>query len=81
MKIMAYYEDLLSEKRRKAMQSTLDRFFRNKKSSLPKASATDEPLTSDEPQPGTSTGRYTSPNVPSSLPPLSPPPVPLPSLS
>ena len=41
MEIMAYYEELLSEKRRKAMQSTLDRFFKKKKSSLPEASGTD----------------------------------------
>ena len=31
MDVMAYYEELLSEKRRKAMQSTLDRFFKKKK--------------------------------------------------
>ena len=70
MEILAYYYDLLSE-RRKTMQSTLHRFFSKKKSSLPAASATDEPLTSDEPQPGTSTGGYTRPHVPSLS--LSPP--------
>ena len=78
MEIMAYYEDLLSEKRRKAMQSTLDHFFKKKKSSLPGSSATDEPLTNYEPQPGTSAGVYTLPNVPSSSP--SPSPSPLSSL-
>ena len=57
IEIMACYEDLLSEKRRKAMQSTLDQFFKKKKPSLSVASA------SDEPQPGTSTGSYTRPNV------------------
>ena len=62
----AYYEQLLLEKRREATQATLDSFFR-RKTSLPAASASDKPLTSNEPQPGTSTSSYTSPNV---LPPL-----------
>ena len=70
MEIMAYYEDLLSEKRRKVMQTTLDRLFRKKKSFLFEASASEEPLTSNEPQPGTSTGGYTRPNVPSLSPSL-----------
>ena len=72
MDIMAYYEDLLSEKRRKAMQTTLDRFFMKKKSFLLDAS------TSDEPQPGTSSGGYAHPNVPLSSPLLSPSPLPVP---
>ena len=70
MEIMAYYEDLLSGRRRKAMQSTLDCFFKKKKSSLPEASATNEP------QPGSSTGGYTRSNVLLSLPLPSPSPVP-----
>ena len=49
------------EKRKKAMQSTLDRFFK-RKPSLPEASA------SDEPQPSTFIDDYTRPNVPTPLP-------------
>ena len=49
------------------MQFTLDSFFK-KKSSLPEASASDEPHTSDEAQPSTSTGGYTRPNIPTLLP-------------
>ena len=56
----AYYEQLL-EKRREATQATLDSFFR-RKASLPEASG------SDEPQPGTSTGGCTRPNVSLPLP-------------
>ena len=73
MDIMAYYKDLLSEKRRKAMQTTLNHFFKEKKSFLPEASA------SDKPKPGTSTGSYTRPNAPSSS--LSRSPSPSPPLS
>ena len=68
----AYYEDLLSQKRRKAMQSTLDSWFKKKKPSSSEVPTSDkpevikEPLTSDEPQPSTSTGGYTPPNDPSS---------------
>ena len=55
----AYYQDLLSQKRRRAMQSTLDRFFKKDKPS------SSEAPTSNEPQSGTSTGGYTRSNVPS----------------
>ena len=72
----AHYEQLLYEKRREAMQSTLDSFFR-RKTSLPEASASnelitsDEPPASEEPRSRTSTGGYTCPNVLMPLPPLS----------
>ena len=58
----AHYKQPLYDKRREDMQSSLDSSFR-RKTSLPEASASDEPLTSDEPQPGISTGGYTCPNV------------------
>ena len=66
---LAHYEQLLYEKRREAMQATFNVFFR--KASLPEASASDEPHTSNEPparnesQPGISTGGFTCNNVPS----------------
>ena len=63
----AHYKQLLYEKRREAMQSTLSSFFK-RKTSLPEASASKEPLTSDKPQPSTSTGGYICPNVPMPLP-------------
>ena len=44
----AHYNQLLYEKRREAMQSNLNSFFR-RKTSLPEASASNEPITSDEP--------------------------------
>ena len=56
---LALNEQLLYEKR-EATQATLDAVIR--KASLPEASA------SDEPQPGTSTGGFTRPNVPSPSP-------------
>ena len=52
----SHYEQLLYEKKRQAMQSTLDSFFK-RKAPLSQASV------SDKPQPGTSTGGYTRPNV------------------
>ena len=67
---VAYYEDLLSQKRRKPMQSTLNSWFKKRKPSSSEAPTSnepqviEEPLTSDEPQPSTSTGGYTCPNVP-----------------
>ena len=76
---LAHYEQMVSEKRRASMQSTLDSWFKKKKPSHPEASATDEPITSeephtneepytsDEPQPGTSTDGYTRPKVSSPL--------------
>ena len=66
----AHYEQLLHEKRREATQSTLNASFR-RKASLPEASTSEEPHTSDKPQPGTPTGGYTRPNVSSPLPLLS----------
>ena len=60
---LAQYEQHLCEKRRGATQATLDVFFR--KASLPEASASDTPPTSEElptsnePLPGTSTGEFT----------------------
>ena len=63
---LAHYKQLLYEKRREATQATLDAFFW--KASLPEASASTEPHTSDEPQPGPSTGGFTRPNVPSPSP-------------
>ena len=46
----SHYEQMLCEKRRKAMQSTLDRFFKKKKkSSFPEASGSNEPHTTEEP--------------------------------
>ena len=69
MEVLAFYDDLL-KKRRNAMQATLDRFF--KKRSSEASTTSDEPITSDEPQPGTSTGRFTIPPLPS--PPLETPP-------
>ena len=63
----SHYEQLLYEKRREAMQSTLNSIFK-REASLPEASASNEPLTSDEPQQGTSTGGYTLPNVSLPLP-------------
>ena len=59
---LAHYEQLFY-KRREATQATLNAFFR--KASLPEASASDEPQTSDKPQPGAFTGGFTRPNVPS----------------
>ena len=56
------HEQLLYEMRREATQATLDAFFR--KASLPEASASNEPPTSDEPQLSTSTGFFTCPDVP-----------------
>ena len=44
----AYYEQLLLEKRREATQATLDAFFK-RKASLPEASTSEEPHTSNEP--------------------------------
>ena len=80
----SHCEQMLYEKRRKTMQSTLDRFFK-KKSSLRETSA------SNEPHPGTSTGSYTHPHVTPLLPSSSDvddlascnslPPPPTPSLS
>ena len=73
--------DLELYKRKEASQATLDRFFL--KASLADASTRDksptreEPLTSDkppashEPQPSTSTGRFTCTNIPSPSPSLS----------
>ena len=58
---LAHYEQLLYEKRREAAQSALDAFFRQ--ASLPEASASDKPHASDEPQPSTSRGGFTCPNV------------------
>ena len=52
---LAYYEQLLYEKR-EAAQATLNAFFR--KASLPEASTSDEPPASDKPQPGTSTSGF-----------------------
>ena len=70
MEVVAFYDDVLKKKRRTTMQTTLDRFLRKRSSG---ASATsDEPVTSDEPQPGTSTGGLTIPPSPS--PPLETPP-------
>ena len=57
----SHYEQLLYEKRREAMQSTLDNFFK-RKAPLPEASARDPP------QPGTSTGGHTCPNASLPLP-------------
>ena len=66
MSNLAHYEQLLYEKRREATQATLDAFF--SRASLPEASASDDPLTSNEPQPSTSTGGFTCTNVPSPSP-------------
>ena len=60
---LTHYEQILYEKRREATQATLDAFFG--KASLPEASASNEPPASDEPQPSTSTDRFTRTNVPS----------------
>ena len=54
---ITFYEDLLKKKRRNARQSTLDRFFQ-------KTSA-QASTSSDEPQPGTSTGGLSCPPTPS----------------
>ena len=62
--VVAFYDDLLQKRRRTAMQSTLDRFFK-KESSSPDASTS-----SEEPQPGTSADGYTGPVVSPSSPPL-----------
>ena len=64
MEEVKFYEDLLQKKRRSAMQTTLDRFF--------KTSSTPASTSIDEPQPGTSTGGLTIPPSPS--PPLETPP-------
>ena len=78
---LAHYEQLLYEKRREAMQATLDAFF--SRVSLPEASASYKPHTSEEPhtsdkppasdetQPSMSTDSFTCANVPSPLPSLS----------
>ena len=63
MASLVHYEQLLCEKKREAGKATHDAFFR--KASLPEASASKEPHTSDEFQPGTSTGSFTCTNVPS----------------
>ena len=59
MEVLAFYDDLL-KRRRNAMQTTLDRFFKKKSSEA--STTSDEPITSDEPQPGTSKGRFTIPH-------------------
>ena len=60
--VVAFYDDLLQKRRRTAMESTLNRFFKEK-SSAPDASTSNE-----EPQPGASTGGYTGPVVSPSSP-------------
>ena len=57
MEVLAFYDDLLQKRRRNAMQTTLDRFFKKKSS--------EASTNSDEPQPGTSTGGFTIPPSPS----------------
>ena len=69
MEVLAFYDDVLKKKRRTAMQTTLDRFFRKKSGA---STTSEEPVTSDDPQPGTSTGGLTIPLSPS--PPLETPP-------
>ena len=69
-----FYEDLLKKRRRNAMQSILGRFLKKKASTT-----SDEPITVDEPQPGTSTGSFTIPPFSSRVS-SSPPSPPLPSL-
>ena len=64
---LAHYKQMLFEKRRASMQSTINSWFKKKKPSHPEASATDEPHTSDKPQPGTSAGGYTRSTVSSLL--------------
>ena len=44
MEVLAFYDDLLQKRRRNAMQTTLDRFFKKKSS--------EASTTSDKPQPG-----------------------------
>ena len=70
MEVLAFYDDVLKKKRRTAMQTTLDRFFRKKSSGA--SITSDEPVTSDDPQLGTSMGGFTIP--PSLSPPLETPP-------
>ena len=69
MEVLAFYDDL-KKKRRNDMHTTLDRFF--KKRSSKASTASDEPITSNETQPGTSMGGFTIPPSPS--PPLETPP-------
>ena len=63
------------------MQTTLDHFFRKKSSGA--FTTSDEPVTSDEPQPGTSTRGFTippSPSLPLETPPRVSSPAPSPPL-